>query len=151
MADYPRPPRLEWTDKKIEITFAGELIAQAASAWRVMETFHPPSYYLDPTAFRPDVLRPGSPRGSFCEWKGRARYWTIAASGRLAPDAGWSYPDPTPGFADIANCVAVYAGQMGRCTAADEVVTPQPGGFYGGWITAELVGPFKGGPGTDYW
>jgi uncharacterized protein (DUF427 family) len=151
VADYPRPPALRWDEREVTIIYAGVLIARAPGAWRVMETFHPPSYYLDPDMFMPGVLRPGSPTGSFCEWKGRARYWTIAASGQTAVDAAWSYPDPTPAFADIADCIAVYAGRMDRCTVGDEIVVPQPGGFYGGWITSDLDGPFKGAPGTEYW
>ena len=151
VADYPRPPRLEWCDKPIEIVFAGSLVAQASGAWRVLETFHPPSYYLDPAAFRAGCLVSGSARRSLCEWKGRARYWTISAAGRTAADCGWSYPDPMPAFADMADCVAIYAGAMDRCSVGGETVTPQPGGFYGGWITADLAGPFKGGPGTEYW
>lgn len=151
VADYPRPPRLAWTTREVAIVFGGIEIFRAPGAWRVMETFHPPTYYLDPEAFLPGVLRPGSPRGSFCEWKGRARYWSIQAGGQVSPDAGWSYPDPSPAYADIADCVAVYAGRMDRCLVGGEIVTPQPGGFYGGWITADLTGPFKGIPGSDYW
>jgi uncharacterized protein (DUF427 family) len=151
VADYPRPPRLEWAERRVEIVFAGELVAASDGAWRVLETFHPPTWYLPPQAFSPGALLPGSPRGSFCEWKGRARYWTVAVGGRRAEDAGWSYPDPTPNFADMADCVAVYARMMDRCTVDGEVVQPQPGGFYGGWITSDLIGPFKGGPGTEFW
>lgn len=151
VADYPRPPRLEWSDRPIEIVFAGIRIVHAPGAWRVLETFHPPSYYIDPAAFAPGCLQTGSALRSFCEWKGRARYWTIAAGGQKAEDAGWSYADPSPAFADLADCVAVYAAAMDRCSVGDALVTPQPGGFYGGWITEDLVGPFKGGPGTEYW
>ena len=151
VADYPRPPRLEWTDKPVQIIFAGQLVVDAPGAWRVLETFHPPTYYIPPDTFASGALVPGTSRGSFCEWKGRARYWTIAAGGQRAVDVGWSYPDPTTGFADLADCVAVYAGPMDRCSVGGEAVTPQPGGFYGGWITPDLVGPFKGGPGTLSW
>lgn len=151
VADYPRPPRLEWCDKAVEIVFAGETIASTPGAWRVLETFHPPSYYIDPDAFVPGALLAGSARSSFCEWKGRARYWTISAGSRQAVEAGWSYPDPTAGFADLADCVAVYCAVMDHCTVAGETVRPQPGRFYGGWITSDLVGPFKGGPGTEFW
>jgi uncharacterized protein (DUF427 family) len=150
VADYPRPPRLEPSDRHIRILLGGETIAETRQAWRVLETFHPPSWYLPPSAFLPGVLRP-APGGSFCEWKGRARYWTLEAGGQVAEGAGWSYPDPTPAFAAIADHVAVYAGRMEACFVDDERVTPQPGGFYGGWITAELIGPFKGGPGTLGW
>ena len=151
VAEYPRPPHLEWCDKPIRIVFAGQLVAASAGAWRVLETFHPPTYYLDPTAFVPGSLTPGSARGSFCEWKGRARYWTITVAGRSAADCAWSYPDPTPAFVDLADCLAVYAAAMDVCTVAGEAVTPQPGGFYGGWVTSDLEGPFKGGPGTQFW
>lgn len=151
VADYPRPPSLSWCARVVEIMFAGQLVAKAPGAWAVKETFHPPSYYLEPTAFAPGVLQPGNARASLCEWKGRARYWNIAANGRVAVNAGWSYPNPTPAFADLADCVAVYAGMMDRCTVDGEIVVPQPSGFYGGWITSNLIGPFKGAPGTEWW
>ena len=104
----------------------------------------------EPVAFVPGVLRPAHAR-SHCEWKGLARYWTLAAGGRVAESAGWSYPDPTPAFRPIRDHVAVYAGRVDACFLDGERVTPQPGGFYGGWITADLIGPFKGGPGTLGW
>jgi uncharacterized protein (DUF427 family) len=150
VADYPRPPRLERSQRRVRIQLGGVLVADTTEAFRVLETFHPPSWYLPPDAFLPGVLRPAA-GGSFCEWKGRARYWSLAAGGELAERAGWSYPDPTPAFADIADHVAIYAGMMDACFVDEERVQPQPGGFYGGWITAELVGPFKGGPGTLGW
>jgi uncharacterized protein (DUF427 family) len=150
VADYPRPPRLEASPRRIRIILGGETIAETTEAWRVLETFHPPSWYLPQAAFRPGVLRP-APGSSFCEWKGMARYWTLSAGGRTEERVAWSYPDPTPGFAAIADHVAVYAGRMEACFVDDERVVPQPGGFYGGWITGELVGPFKGGPGTLGW
>lgn len=127
------------------------MILRAPGAWKVSETFHPPSYYLAQDAFLPGVLRPGNPRGSICEWKGRAHYHTLVVGEHVAEDAGWSYPDPTITFVDLADCIALYAGRMDRCTLGGETVTPQPGGFYGGWITSELEGPFKGGPGTQFW
>lgn len=150
VADYPRPPRLERETRRARILLGGETIADTTLAWRVLETFHPPSIYLPPAAFRPGALRPAQ-GSSFCEWKGVARYWTLAGGDRVEERAGWSYPAPTPGFAPIRDHVAVYAGRMEACFLDEERVTPQPGGFYGGWITAELVGPFKGGPGTLGW
>ncbi|MGX9963269.1 DUF427 domain-containing protein [Roseomonas sp. F4] len=134
----------------MRIRFGGLWIADTQAAFRVLETFHPPSWYLPPDAFAPGVLRAAS-GSSFCEWKGVARYWDIVAGGETAPRAGWSYPDPTPAFAALRDHVAVYAGLMQECRVDEEVVQPQPGGFYGGWITSELVGPFKGGPGTLGW
>ncbi|MGK7869533.1 DUF427 domain-containing protein [Falsiroseomonas sp. E2-1-a20] len=150
VADYPRPPRLEPSSRLVRIRLGGEWVAETRSAFRVLETFHPPSWYLPPEAFRPGALHPAA-GSSFCEWKGVAAYWDIAWNGRTAGRAGWSYPEPTPGFAAIRDHVAVYAGLMEECRVDEEVVLPQPGGFYGGWITSELVGPFKGGPGTMGW
>jgi uncharacterized protein (DUF427 family) len=148
--DYPRPPALQPVSDEIVVRFAGHEIARTAAAFRVLETTHPPVYYLPPDAFAPGVLVPAA-GGSFCEWKGMARYWSIAAGGRVADRAAWSYPDPTPGFSAIRDHVALYAGPMDECRVGDEIVTPQPGGFYGGWITSWVSGPFKGGPGTAGW
>ena len=149
--DYPRPPRLEPASRRVRIVLGGETIADTGEALRVLETFHPPTYYLPEAAFRPGVLVPGGARGSWCEWKGRARYWTVAAGGRSAADAAWGYPDPAPAYAALRGHVAVYAGPMDACYVGEELVRPQPGGFYGGWITRELVGSLKGEPGTDGW
>lgn len=148
--DYPRPPALERVARPIRIVFAGETIAQTAASFRVLETSHPPVYYLPPAAFLPGVLL-AAPGGSFCEWKGQAVYWTIQSGGRQAPAAGWSYPEPTAAFREIADHIAVYAGKMDACFVGDEQVIPQPGGFYGGWITSDLTGPFKGIPGSMGW
>jgi uncharacterized protein (DUF427 family) len=148
--DYPRPPALERVTKPIRIVFSGQTIAETTAAWRVLETSHPPVYYLPPDAFSPGTLQPAT-GGSYCEWKGEAEYWTIAAGTKSAIRAGWSYPDPTPRFAPIRDHVAVYAGKMDACFVGDEQVTPQPGGFYGGWITSDLKGPFKGEPGSMGW
>ncbi|MCW6511393.1 DUF427 domain-containing protein [Lichenifustis flavocetrariae] len=148
--DYPRPPRLETVHDDIRIIFAGVEIARTQAAFRVLETSHPPVYYLPPSAFQPDALVPAS-GGSFCEWKGRAVYFDVAAGGRRAERAAWAYPDPTSDFAAIRDFVAVYLGKMDACFVGAEKVLPQPGGFYGGWITSNIVGPFKGDPGTQGW
>ncbi len=148
--DYPRPPRLEPFDGSITIELGGDVIASARTGWRVLETSHPPTYYLPRSAFRDGVLR-DAPGESWCEWKGRARYFDLVAGAKVAAKAAWSYPNPTPGFADIAGAVAVMAGLVDRCTVDGETVIPQPGGFYGGWITSRVVGPFKGGPGSMGW
>ncbi|MDL2343482.1 DUF427 domain-containing protein [Deinococcus sp. MIMF12] len=148
--DYPRPPRLERTSRRVEIWLGGVKIADTAAAYRVLETSHPPTYYLPPEAFLSGVLTP-APGGSVCEWKGEASYWTLSAGGRVAEAAGWSYERPTPAFREIAGHVAVYAGRMDECRVDGVRVTPQPGGFYGGWITPDVVGPFKGEPGTWGW
>ena len=147
--DYPRPPRLEQVPQTLRIVFSGHTIAETSAAWRVLETSHPPVYYLPRAAFACEVLaRPGR---SFCEWKGTASYWSLRARDRVALDCAWSYPEPTPGFEPIRDHLAVYPAAMDACFVGDERVQPQPGGFYGGWITSNLVGPFKGGPGTAGW
>ena len=147
---YPRPPALRPVTLPIRIVFAGRTIAATGAAFAVLETSHPPVYYLPPDCFQDGVLEP-APGGSHCEWKGMARYWTLAAGKRRAEAAAWSYPDPTPGFSAIRDHLAVYAGRMDACFVGDEQVTPQPGGFYGGWITSNLKGPFKGVPGSMGW
>lgn len=148
--DYPRPPRVERFDAPITVELGGEVIARTDHAWRVLETSHPPTYYLPRTAFRPGVLRE-APGASWCEWKGQARYFDLVTDAEVAAKAAWTYPDPTAGFSPIAGAVAVMAGSVDRCTVDGETVVPQPGGFYGGWITSRVVGPFKGGPGTMRW
>lgn len=128
----------------------GVRIARTTASWRVLETSHPPTYYLPRDSFVDGALHPveGS---SWCEWKGQASYLDLAGGGVVAPRAGWSYPRPTPGFAVITDAVAVMPGQVDRCVVDGEVVRAQAGGFYGGWITDRVVGPFKGGPGTHGW
>ena len=150
VASFPRPPALEPVEDRVSITLGGETIADTTGAWRILETFHPPTYYLPKQAFRAGslVLRP---RTSFCEWKGTARYLTVTGDNRVEPDAAWTYPDPDPAYAALRDHVAVYAGRMDDCFVGGERVTPQPGGFYGGWITSAFEGPFKGGPGTAFW
>jgi uncharacterized protein (DUF427 family) len=148
--DYPRPPTLEPTPRRIRIVVAGETIVDTTSAWRVLETSHPPGYYIPPTDIRAGVLIPAS-GSSVCEWKGRAEYFSLRVGEHELQNVAWAYPKPTPRFTPIAGYFAFYAGAMDRCLVDDEVVVPQPGGFYGGWITADVVGPFKGGPGTAGW
>ena len=150
VADYPRPPRLERVAERVRIVLGGETIGDTTLAYRVLETTHPPTYYLPPNAFIAGAVIP-SARTSFCEWKGHAEYVTLHGGRRTAPDAGWRYPNPTPGFAALRGHVAVYARLMDACFVDGEQVTPQPGGFYGGWVTSNLIGPFKGEPGTEFW
>lgn len=147
---YPRPPALQPVPQPLRIVFAGRTIAATARGFRVLETSHPPVYYLPPDAFSDCTLEPED-GASICEWKGAARYWSIRAGERLASRCAWSYPHPTPAFAPLRDHLAVYAGAMEACFVGDEQVTPQPGGFYGGWITRNLSGPFKGGPGSMGW
>lgn len=148
--DYPRPPRLEPCGKPIRVVVSAITIAETASAYRVLETSHPPTYYLPPEDVRTDLLEPGTGQ-SFCEWKGMASYWSVTAGGRTIENGVWGYPEPSSSFATIAGYLAFYAPLMDACYVGDEVARPQPGGFYGGWVTSDLVGPFKGEPGTSHW
>ena len=147
--DYPRPPGVEPTSKRVRVVFNG-VVADTVNAKRVLETSHPPVYYIPPDDIRMEHLSP-APGSSLCEWKGRARYYTVEVGERRAERAAWSYPEPRPEFESIRDHVAFYAGPMDACYVDDERVRPQPGGFYGGWITDDVVGPFKGGPGTVGW
>ncbi|MGV1007697.1 MAG: DUF427 domain-containing protein [Dermatophilaceae bacterium] len=148
--DYPRPPMVVPSSERIRVVLGGQVIAEATAALRVLETSHPPTYYLPAGAFRNGALRPT--RGStWCEWKGRAAYFDLVAGDRVAPSAAWTYPDPSPGFEALRDQVAVMPGAVDACFVDDEVVRPQEGGFYGGWITSSIVGPFKGGSGTQGW
>lgn len=150
MWDYPRPPRVEATSAHLRVELAGVTVAETRRAFRVLETSHPPNYYFPPDDVRAELLEPGGGT-SFCEFKGRATYWTVRVDDRVARDAAWSYEAPSPGFEVIRGYLAFYAGRVDACTVDGEQVTPQPGGFYGGWITGRVVGPFKGGPGSSGW
>lgn len=148
--DYPRPPRVEPVPARVTIELGGRVIASSTRAVRVLETSHPPAYYLPPEDFVAGALRPTA-GSSFCEFKGSASYYDIVGGEAVAPRAGWYYPNPSRGFESLAGFVSVYPGRMDRCTVDGETVTPQEGGFYGGWITVNVVGPFKGAAGTAGW
>jgi len=148
--DYPRPPAVRACTRHIQVFLGGELVCDTRRSWQVLETSHPPTYYLPHSDFTDGALRPGS-GNSYCEWKGAARYFDLVAGSRTAQRAAWYYPSPAPGFEMLAHHVAVYAGSTDGCFVDGEQVTPQPGGFYGGWITSELTGPFKGTPGSTGW
>ena len=147
--DYPRPPRLEVTDRHLVVALAGEVVAEAHRAHRVLETSQPPAYYFDPADVRTDLLRP-STRRTFCEWKGQASYFDVVVGGAVAEAAVWTYPDPVAAFASIRDHLAFYA-QLLDCSVDGEPVVGNEGTFYGGWITSHVVGPFKGGAGTAHW
>lgn len=148
--DYPRPPRLERSSSTIEIVLGGISIVRTDRALRVLETSHPPTYYVPMSAFLPGSLRPSAGQ-SFCEWKGTAAYLDVVAGPVVAERAAWHYPYPTPSFAEVVDHVAVYPAAMAVWWVDDEAVVAQPGGFYGGWVTSKVVGPFKGEPGTQSW
>ena len=148
--DYPRPPKLEPTNKHIQVFFNRELLADTHGAWRVLETSHPPVYYFPPESVRTEFLI-AAPRRSFCEFKGFARYWSLDVRGTRSERAAWSYPEPTEPFLAIRDFFAFYASRVDECTVGYERVRAQEGEFYGGWITSKIVGPFKGGPETFDW
>lgn len=148
--DYPRPPALERSGSDVRVVFGGEVIAETGRAMLVKETSHPPVYFIPPEDVRGDVLREVG-GGSFCEWKGGAAYFDVLVGERRAERACFCYPSPVARFAEIAGWYAFYAGAMDEVTVDGERVTAQPGGFYAGWITSKVVGPFKGGPGTMGW
>lgn len=149
--DYPRPPRLECVHKRLQVIAKGVTIADTNRGFRVLETSHPPNYYFPPEDVRQAFLREARGKSSFCEWKGQAAYHDVVVGAIELPAVAWSYPAPTEGFAPLRDHLAFYAGPMDACLVDGEVVEAQPGGFYGGWITRDLVGPFKGGPGSHGW
>jgi len=148
--DYPRPPRLEKTTKHLQIFFADVLIADTHRAARILETSHPPVYYVPPGDIRMEFLF-ASPHHTFCEWKGMAKYYNIRVAEREEKNAAWFYSKPLRPYDDIRNYVAFYPSRMDRCLIDGEVAEAQPGDFYGGWITGDVIGPFKGGPGSSGW
>ena len=148
--DYPRPPRVEASTRRIRVVLGGVTVAESTRAVRVLETSHPPGYYIPPEDVRREYLRP-SRRTSYCEFKGQASYYDLVVGEREVRDAAWYYPDPSPGYEAIRDHLAFYPGRVDAAFVDDEQVTIQPGDFYGGWITVDIEGPFKGGPGTAGW
>lgn len=149
--DYPRPPRLERTQKQLKIIFNDIILADTNRAYRVLETSHPPVYYIPPEDIKMQYLQQTASNGSFCEWKGIAGYYSVIVGAKQAHNAAWFYPEPTPNFTEIKDYVAFYPALMDACYVDNELVQPQPGKFYGGWITSDIVGPFKGEPGSWGW
>ena len=147
--DYPRPPRLELDTREVVVSWGPIEVARTTRAIRVLETSHPPSFYL-PWGDVARKLFQEAPGSSVCEWKGPARYWSLFDGVRSLGSVAWSYPRPLPGAEELADCVAFYATRL-ECRVGGAPVSPQPGGFYGGWVTPELVGPFKGEPGSSGW
>ena len=148
--DYPRPPRLEDSAKHLQVIFNGVEIANTLRAKRVLETSHPPVYYIPREDIHAEYLT-FSARSSFCEFKGLAGYVAVTVGEKRIEDAGWFYPAPTPSFAALKDYIAFYPSKMEACIVDGEKVIPQAGDFYGGWITRDIVGPFKGEPGTWGW
>ncbi len=148
--DYPRPPRVEDSPKRVQVVFNGVVIADSRRAKRVLETSHPPAYYIPRDDIRMDYLTP-TPRRTVCEFKGVAHYFTISVNNKTVENAAWSYSRPSEGYEAITDYIAVYPSKMDACYVDGERVMPQAGDFYGGWITSDVVGPFKGEPGTWGW
>ncbi len=141
---------MERTSKRIEVVFSGRILADTRRALRVLETSHPPTYYIPPEDVETALLV-RSRQGTFCEWKGGAVYWTVRVGDREAVDAVWGYPQPKHPFQELAHHLAFYCREMDACRVDGELARPQPGGFYGGWVTDDVVGPFKGEPGSWGW
>jgi len=148
--DHPRPAIAEPCSSTLQIVHHGITVAATQRAVRTLETSHPPTYYFPPDDVDMLLLHPAA-GGSFCEWKGQARYFDVIVAGERIAGVAWTYRDPTPGFASLRDYIAFYAAPFDTCTVDGERVTPQPGGFYGGWITRALAGPFKGIPGSRFW
>ena len=144
--DYPRPPRLDACQDQIRVEVLGEVLVETQRSLRVLETFHPPTYYLPPEAMNQGLLVPAPGRPSFCEWKGVACYYDVVAGEQRINRAVWTYNHPSERFRELAGWFALYPGQMDGCWVNGERVIPQQGGFYGGWITSQIEGPFKGDP-----
>ena len=147
--DYPRPPRLEPVPHRVVVRLGGRTVAETTRALRVLETHHAPTYYLPPEDVQAR-LEPAS-GSSFCEWKGRARYFDVSVEGTMAGRAAWSYETPSTAFVDLGGYLAFYPGLMEACFVGEEKVIPQPGDFYGGWVTSNLTGRVKGARGTEHW
>jgi uncharacterized protein (DUF427 family) len=148
--DFPRPPTLQADSRRVVVRVGERIVADSTRTIRVLETASPPTFYLPPDDVDLDLLVP-APGNSICEWKGRADYWSVAVPGStLLRGVAWSYPRPTPAFSAIAGWFSFYPAHL-HCEVAGERVRPQPGGFYGGWMTADIAGPVKGEPGTGSW
>jgi uncharacterized protein (DUF427 family) len=148
--DYPRPPKVEPVTEKIRVEFAGVVLAETENAYRVLETAGAPVYYVPPEDVKMEYLTP-SEKNTFCEWKGPTHYWTVQVGERRVEDAAWSYPEPYEGFEVIKDYLAFYVQKMDACYVGEQRATPQPGKYYGGWVTPNIVGPFKGEPGSENW
>jgi uncharacterized protein (DUF427 family) len=147
--DFPRPPQLVPNSREVVVMWGNLEVAHTKRAIMALETAHPPTFYLPWEDVDQNLFQPAG-GGSFCEWKGPAKYWSLVDGSRSLVKVAWSYPSPLPGAELIKDCVALYANSL-QCTVGGQPVAPQPGGFYGGWITSELVGPFKGSPGSSGW
>ena len=146
--DYPRPPDLVTDGRLVEVYHGEQLVASSYRTYRVLETAHPPSFYIPPEDVKWEMLE-SAPGSSVCEWKGTANYWVLSFDPNQGA-VGWSYPAPTSAFEPIRHHVSFYPAIL-ACYVAGERARPQPGKFYGGWVTGEITGPFKGEPNSAHW
>jgi uncharacterized protein (DUF427 family) len=149
--DYPRPPRIEASRRTAAVVFGGIEMARSTEALRVLETAGAPTYYLPSSDIQIDVLQRSEGPTTWCEWKGSATYFDIQVGDHVSHRAAWTYLQPKPGYERLLDHYSFYPGRVDACYLDDELVRPQPGGFYGGWVTGEIVGPIKGEPGTEWW
>ncbi len=149
--DYPRPPRIEPCRRLVVVKFAGLQVARSDRALRVLETAGAPTIYVPAADIDMAMLQPSAGSGTWCEWKGSAAYFDLVAGDRVSGRAAWTYPSPTPAFKAFADHYSFYPARTEGCYLDDELVTPQPGRFYGGWVTKDIVGPIKGEPGSMLW
>lgn len=147
--DYSRPPRVVPDERRVSVRVGNTVLADTRAAFRILETASAPTFYVPPRDLRRDLLRPAG-GGSWCEWKGRAAYWSVVLPHSVVESAGWSYAEPWPGYEAIAHYVSFYPALL-ECYVEGERASPQPGGFYGGWVTSDVVGPIKGAAGTSDW
>ncbi len=148
--DYPRPPKLEPSSKHLKVVLEGVVIAESSKTLKMCETSHPPVYYFPPEDVRMELLAPAGGR-SYCEWKGIASYYTVSVNGKTVENAAWYYKNPRSRYRELKNFIAFYPRKMDACYVDGEEVQAQPGDFYGGWITSDITGPFKGGPESMGW
>ena len=148
--DYPRPPRVEPSTQLIRVVFNGTIVAETSTALRVLETSHPPVYYIPLGDVQQQLLSPTA-HHSYCEYKGQASYYSVKVGNKVSENAAWSYHQPSTGYESLKDHLAFYPGRVDACYVDDERVRAQEGDFYGGWITSDIKGPFKGGPGTARW
>ncbi len=148
--DYPRPPCIDEAQERIRVVHGGVVVVDSSAPLRVLETSHPPTYYVPPADVDHSLLE-RTATSTWCEWKGPASYWTVRVGDRVSVDAAWSYEEPVAAFEAIRSHLAFHPAKVDECWVGGERATAQPGGFYGGWITSRVVGPFKGGPGTAGW
>ena len=147
--DYPRPPKVDPDSRKVVVKCGSVIVAESTGSIRILETSSPPVFYIPEKDIDMSKLREGT-GSSLCEWKGPAKYWTVFTDEAVLENVGWSYPEPFPGYEQIKDFISFYPARL-ECYVGDERVMPQPGGFYGGWVTSEIRGPFKGEEGTGWW